>query len=83
MKPAIWVNIGKKADLMISKRKINLVGIIAEDDSDVESIKILIHRISQNDSIGTKHFVGKGCGKINRKSNSWAINLKEKIWHMS
>lgn len=78
MKPVIWVNIGKKADLMINKRKNPLVGIIAEDDSDVDSIKTLIHRISGNDLIGTKHFVGKGCGKINRKSNLWASNLKEK-----
>jgi len=47
------------------------IGIIAEDDSDVVSIKILIERII-NKKIGVKPYVGKGSGKLIRKCNSWA-----------
>jgi hypothetical protein len=54
------------------------IGIIAEDDSDVESAKVLIHRIANNEQIGIKKFVGKGCGKIKRKCNAWANQLKQK-----
>jgi hypothetical protein len=71
------VNIGKKEDLIMSKKNYS-VGIIAEDSSDVNSAKILIKRISGNDRIGVKHFVGKGCGKIKRKCNSWAMLLKNR-----
>jgi hypothetical protein len=77
MKPAISVNIGKRAVLTMSKRKTDLVGIIAEDDSDVESIKILIHRIADNDTIGIKKFVGRGCGKIISKSKAWVKILRD------
>lgn len=54
------------------------IGIIAEDYSDVGSVKILIHRISGNSRIGTKKFIGRGCGKIKRKCNAWAYQLKLK-----
>lgn len=54
------------------------VGIIAEDDSDVGSVRILIHRISGNYRIGTKKFIGKGCGKIKRKCNAWADLLRKR-----
>ena len=54
------------------------VGIIAEDDCDVASIRVLIHRIAQNSGIGMRQFVGKGCGKIMRKCNAWAKLLKTK-----
>lgn len=53
------------------------IGIIAEDESDVSSISCIINRIV-NKKIGTERFVGKGCGKIKRKSNSWAGTLKIK-----
>jgi hypothetical protein len=49
----------------------NQIGIIAEDVSDVNSIKILIERII-NRRIGEKHYVGKGCGKIIRKCKDWS-----------
>jgi hypothetical protein len=78
MNQEIWENIGKRADLTTTKNKSFQIGIIAEDDSDVESIKVLINRISRKNNIGFKKFVGKGCGKIKRKANSWAKILKEK-----
>ncbi len=54
------------------------IGIIAEDDCDVASIRVLIHRISRDSRIGIRKFVGKGCGKIMRKCNAWANQLKAK-----
>jgi hypothetical protein len=54
------------------------VGIIAEDESDVDAAKVLIRRISGKENISVKRFVGKGCGRIKRKSLSWANTLKSK-----
>jgi hypothetical protein len=51
-----------------------VVGIIAEDNSDINSLKILINRISKK-NIGTKHFAGEGCSSIVRKCNIWAKQL--------
>ncbi len=55
-----------------------LIGVIAEDDCDVDSIRVLIHRIAGNEYIGIKKFVGKGCGKLRRKCNAWARILSQK-----
>jgi hypothetical protein len=73
MNLAIWANIGEKEDLTMSK--ISPIGIIAEDDSDVICLKILIQRIIPSQNICVKKFVGKGCGKIKRKCNAWANQL--------
>ncbi len=54
------------------------VGLIAEADSDVSTIRIFIHRISKDKKIGTEKFTGDGCGKITKKCNSWAKVLKDK-----
>jgi hypothetical protein len=54
------------------------IGIIAEDDSDVESAKIMIRRIAGNERLGFKRSIGKGCGKIRRKCHDWAKNLNDK-----
>lgn len=62
----------------MSKKNPPVVGIIAEDDSDVDSVKLLIKKISGKDNVGSKKFVGKGCGKIKRKCNAWANQLKTK-----
>jgi len=62
----------------MSKTRFPHVGIIAEDDCDVESAKVLIHRIANNNQIGIKKFVGQGCGRIMRKCNSWANQLKKR-----
>lgn len=65
-------------DLNINENKKLLVGIIAEDDSDVDSVNVLIKRITNNERIGEKKFLGKGCGKIKNKAKRWANILKEK-----
>lgn len=56
----------------MSKCAIRSIGIIAEDESDFCSIRILIQRLANTESISMKRFLGKGCGKIKRKCNSWA-----------
>jgi hypothetical protein len=59
-------------------KNVPIVGIIAEDDNDVDSIKILIHRLAENNRIGIRRKIGHGCGKINRKCNAWSGELKTK-----
>jgi Domain of unknown function (DUF4276) len=46
------------------------IGIIAEDFSDVEVIKILAKKLSSK-TFSYAHFVGKGCGPLQRKTPAW------------
>lgn len=62
----------------MSKKTNPPVGIIAEDDSDFISARVLIRRIAGNDNIAIHKFIGKGCGKIKRKCNAWAKELSRK-----
>lgn len=62
----------------MSKKLRSPVGIIAEDDSDFDSARALIRRISSNNNIGFHKFIGKGCGKIKRKCHAWSTELKRK-----
>lgn len=55
----------------------NPIGIIAEDNSDIETISMLISKISKTRR-KIKPFVGKGCGKLKRKCNTWANVLKDR-----
>lgn len=54
-----------------------IIGLIAEDDSDIEVLKILAAKIS-NRRFSTKHFVGKGCGPLKRKLPGWCKALLDK-----
>jgi hypothetical protein len=54
------------------------VGIIAEDNSDVDVLKEITSRLLKPSVVGFKHFVGNGCGKLRRKCGSWATNLVTK-----
>jgi len=65
----------------MSKARAIRVGIIAEDNSDVDAAKIIIHRIAKSDNVGVKKFVGQGCGRIKRKCGAWASILKTKGCH--
>lgn len=56
----------------------NCIGIIAEDDSDVEVVKELVKKIVPNKRFSTEKFVGHGCGKIQGKCFQWAGVLKTK-----
>jgi len=58
--------------------KIKSIGIIAEDDSDFETSKVLIKRIIKKDNISFKKAIGNGCGKIRRKAFDWSRDLKSR-----
>ncbi len=73
MNVAILGNIGAREGLTVNK-----YGIIAEDDSDVDSLIQLIRMITGSASIGYAKFIGNGCGKIPRKARQWADILKAK-----
>lgn len=51
------------------------IGIIAEDNSDYDVIKVLIGKIIPENSFRTKKFIGKGCGKLFRNCEAWTDNL--------
>lgn len=74
----ISVNTGAKEVFLMSKKAKPPVGIIAEDDSDFISARVLIRRIGGIDNIRFHKFIGKGCGKIKRKCNAWANELNRK-----
>ncbi|MFA5040841.1 MAG: hypothetical protein WC464_04315, partial [Bdellovibrionales bacterium] len=46
------------------------IGMIAENNSDIEVLKILAGKIT-NRSFSIDSFVGKGCGPIKRKMQGW------------
>jgi hypothetical protein len=50
------------------------IGIIAEDLSDVEVLKLLARKVTGK-SVSSAHFVGKGCGPLKRKTPGWCKNL--------
>src|ERR1700743_835084 len=54
------------------------LGILAEDESDVDVLKIFIQKISPNKKFSFKWRVGNGCGKLHRKCRDWAEDLKNK-----
>ncbi|WP_312933916.1 DUF4276 family protein [Pseudomonas sp.] len=51
------------------------IGIIAEDESDVDVIKEILGIYIPANNFGTKKFVGKGCGKLRAKCAAWTTNL--------
>ena len=44
----------------------HLIGIIAEDDTDCDTVREIIHRVIGS-NIGTKKWASKGCGTLKRK----------------
>jgi hypothetical protein len=62
----------KKAQRTRGRRK--AIGIIAEDDSDVQTIDILIGKIAASPYSITS-FKGDGCGKIIGKCRAWSQSL--------
>ena len=58
--------------------KVKCIGIIAEDNSDFETAKILIKRILNRDNLSFKKAVGNGCGKLRRKALDYIIDLKNR-----
>ncbi len=69
-------NIGKKGALKMTK--IKRIGIIAEDNSDYDALKIIVKRIINNDKIGFKSRTSNGCGKLKRKAFDYAVDLSNR-----
>jgi Domain of unknown function (DUF4276) len=60
-----------------SRRSVKL-GVLAEEDSDVDVLKLLLPKISPAKRFGTDKFVGHGCGKLRNKCRNWAAVLAGK-----
>lgn len=56
---------------------IKTIGIIAEDNSDFDTIKILINKIIKK-NISYKKNIGNGCGKIKRKCKDYVDDLQRR-----
>jgi hypothetical protein len=53
------------------------IGIIAEDNSDVAAIKVIINKLSPSSTNKYHKFAGRGCGSLRKKAKSWAGTLLE------
>jgi hypothetical protein len=56
---------------------VHRIGIIAEDMSDVEVIKVLAKKISGK-AVSADQHVGKGCGPLKKKAMGWCKSLLTK-----
>lgn len=65
------MNSGKMATLSMSK----VIGVIAEDKSDVEVVEALLSKYVSKNKFSIKRFVGDGCGKLKNKCDSWTKML--------
>jgi uncharacterized protein DUF4276 len=54
----------------------SLVGIIAEDDSDIGVVDVIIKKIAKR-KYSIKSFAGHGSGRVRNKCNAWAKTLKD------
>lgn len=62
--------------------KVKSVGLIVEDDSDFDSLKILIQRIVNKENLKIRKSISNGCGKLRRKAASYAVNLTNRGCNM-
>ena len=58
--------------------KVKCIGIIAEDNSDFEAVKVLIARIIDRDNFSFKRRVGNGCGRVKQNALKYAKNLNNR-----
>ncbi len=58
--------------------KSKAIGIIGEDDSDIEVIKAIISKYLPPSAFHVSRFIGHGCGVIRRKTEGWARVLWRK-----
>ena len=54
------------------------LGIIAEDDSDVEVLQILARRLLPAGTLKVKRFAASGCGQLRRKCRAWGEVLRQR-----
>ena len=52
-----------------------LLGLIAEDQSDVDVVRELTQKLARS-NFRIKRFLGHGCGRIHAKSRAWAEHLQ-------
>lgn len=57
------------------------IGIIAEDQSDVDVITHFLEKYVARNTFSIRKFVGNGCGKLRSKCGSWAATLFESGCH--
>jgi hypothetical protein len=67
----VLVSIGNMENWKLSKK----IGVIAEDNSDIEVINEIISKYLPQEEYKIKKFVGNGCGKLRNKCDSWTNNL--------
>lgn len=67
----IWESTGKMGASKVNK----IIGVIAEDQSDVDVIKELFEKYTAKKNFSVKKFVGNGCGKLRSKCAEWTKNL--------
>jgi hypothetical protein len=60
--------------MAVSRRTIK-VGVIAEEDNDVDVVHVLLKKITPRRSFCIRSFVGHGCGKLRYKGRVWASQL--------
>ena len=48
-----------------------VIGVIAEDKSDIEVVTEILAKYMARNTFSVKHFVGNGCGKVKLKCDSW------------
>lgn len=54
------------------------IGIIAEDQSDVDVVVALAAKLVDRRKFAPKTYLGNGCGKLRRKCGSWAMDFSRK-----
>jgi len=66
---------------MAISKMTKIIGIIAEDQSDVDVITLLLAKYIEKNQFSVKKFIGNGCGKLRSKCGSWTKNLIESGCH--
>ncbi len=55
----------------------NRIGLIAEDESDVDVVRCVIMKMTKR-AFSLEKFIGHGCGKLRNKCGVWAVNLRDR-----
>jgi len=70
-------NIGSTATWKMTK----IIGVMAEDQSDVDVVTLILEKYAAKNLFSVKKFVGNGCGKLRNKCGAWAKNLVDSGCH--
>lgn len=61
--------------MALQMSSVHTIGIICEDETDFQSLKILISRIVNKTNLSYKKRIGEGCSKIKSKGLKWSDEL--------